>query len=35
MKKQYRARMDADPEWGKEHPLKFDVAKENGELVVR
>ena len=30
-----QARMDADPEWGKEHPLKFDVAKENGELVVR
>ena len=24
-----------DPDWGQENPFRFDVAKENGSLVIR
>nr|WP_308000268.1 hypothetical protein [uncultured Merdimonas sp.] len=31
----WKKRADADPEWGRKNPLKFDVSKENGNLVIQ
>lgn len=33
--KEWNEKEKEDPEWGKEHPLVFDVKKEDGEIRVR
>ena len=32
--KEWNEKEKEDPEWGKEHPLVFDVKKEDGEIRV-
>ena len=30
----WKSRVELDPEWGEEHPFRFEVEKQNGDIII-